>query len=85
MMLWSAFTALPCISNSIVMQKAWHWRTVVDWLASEGRIPPDSPLIDNAHILDSMNLALQLRSSLEKGTVMHYLHQLEHKSTASSP
>ncbi|MCS2162664.1 DNA-binding protein [Scandinavium sp. H11S7] len=63
----------------------WHWRTVVDWLASEGRIPPDSPLITNAHILDSMNLALQLRSSLEKGTVMNYLHQLEHKGAASTP
>lgn len=63
----------------------WHWRTVVDWLASEGRIPSDSPLIANAHILDSMNLALQLRSSLEKNTVMQYLHQLEQQNTAAIP
>lgn len=61
----------------------WHWRTVVDWLASEGRIAADSPLIANAHILDSINLALQLRSSPEKNTVMHYLHQLEQQSTSS--
>lgn len=55
----------------------WHWRTVVDWLAREDRIRSDSPLIANAHALDSINLALQLRSSLEKSRVMHYLHQLE--------
>ena len=55
----------------------WHWRTVVDWLASEGRVPADSPLIANAHVLDSLNLALQLRSSLEKQTVLGYLHQIE--------
>lgn len=61
----------------------WHWRTVIDWLASEGRIAADSSLIANAHILDSMNLALQLRSSLEKNTVMHYLHQLEQQHTSS--
>lgn len=61
----------------------WHWRTVVDWLAAEGRISSESPLIANAHVLDSINLALQLRSSLEKNTVMHYLHQLEHPAAAS--
>jgi len=59
----------------------WHWRTVVDWLASEGRIAAGSPLIANAHTLDSMNLALQLRSSLEKNKVMHYLHHLEQNGT----
>lgn len=58
----------------------WHWRTVVDWLASEGRIPAESPLIANAHILDSINLALQLRSSLEKNRVLHYLQQLEQQN-----
>ncbi|MGU3414061.1 DNA-binding protein [Enterobacteriaceae bacterium C34A] len=61
----------------------WHWRTVVDWLASEGRISAESPLIANAHILDSLNLALQLRSSLEKNRVLHYLQQLEQQNTAA--
>ncbi|MRS14846.1 DNA-binding protein [Enterobacteriaceae bacterium RIT691] len=55
----------------------WHWRTVVDWLAREARIPADSPLIANAHVLDSINLALQLRSSMEKNVVLGYLQQLE--------
>lgn len=59
----------------------WHWRTVVDWLASEGRIPADSPLITHAHVLDSINLALQLRSSLEKNIVIGFLQQLETQHT----
>jgi hypothetical protein len=58
----------------------WRWRTVVDWLASEGRIPADSPLISNARVLDNLNLALQLRASPEQSNVMHYLHQMEGKA-----
>lgn len=62
----------------------WHWRTVVDWLAREGRIPADSPLIANAHVLDSLNLALQLRASLEKNVVLNYLHQMENPTAVQN-
>lgn len=61
----------------------WRWCTVVDWLASEGRIPFDSPLIDNARVLDNLNLALQLRASPEQSKVLHYLHQMEAQQPVS--
>jgi hypothetical protein len=58
----------------------WHWRVVVDWLASEGRLAADSPLIAHAHILDSLNMALQLRSSMAKQSVLGYLQQIEQQA-----
>lgn len=55
----------------------WHWSAVVDWLVQEGRITDESQLAINAHVLDSINLALQMRASREKNVVLGYLQQLE--------
>lgn len=54
----------------------WRWKTIVDWLVAEARLPADSPLIANAHIMDNLNLALQLRSSLECQRVQDYVNAL---------
>ncbi|MGL5697868.1 MAG: DNA-binding protein [Kluyvera sp.] len=56
----------------------WRWKTIVDWLVAEGRIDRQSPLVAHAQTLDSLNLALQLRASQERNTVMHYVQQLSH-------
>lgn len=55
----------------------WRWQTVVEWLVAEGRIPAQSPMVAQARMLDSLNLALQLRASRESNTVLHYFHGLE--------
>lgn len=55
----------------------WSWYSVVSWLVAEGRLSPDSPLIANARTLDCLNLALQLRATVAKETVLNYLQQIE--------
>lgn len=61
----------------------WSWRKVVEWLVSENRIVGDSPLVANARVLDSLNLALQLRSSMEAQSILHYVKQLERNRSRS--
>lgn len=58
----------------------WRWQTVVEWLVSEGRLDPQSPMATHARTLDSLNLALQLRASRESQTVLDYFHGLSHSS-----
>ena len=47
----------------------WRWKSVVEWLVAEKRIAADSPMVANALLLDSLNLALQLRRSPENHRV----------------
>jgi hypothetical protein len=56
----------------------WRWKTIVNWLVDEARIPADSPLVAHAHMMDSLNLALQLRASQESKTVLDYFSGLTH-------
>lgn len=60
----------------------WRWSSIVDWLVSEARISADSPLVTQAHIMDSLNLALQLRASLESQAVLNYYHGLSNHHAA---
>lgn len=62
----------------------WRWKTIVSWLVTEERIAADSPLVEHAEILDSLNLALQLRASRRSETVLHYFHGLD-KPLPTSP
>ena len=62
----------------------WRWKTIVHWLVTEKRIAADSPLVEHAEILDSLNLALQLRASRRSETVLHYFHGLD-KPLPTSP
>ncbi|ENZ7486683.1 DNA-binding protein [Klebsiella aerogenes] len=59
----------------------WRWKSVVEWLVAEKRIAADSPMVANALLLDSLNLALQLRRSPENHRVQRYLQSL----SATSP
>ncbi|MDJ1653064.1 DNA-binding protein [Raoultella sp. Ech2A] len=61
----------------------WRWKTIVSWLVAEARIAADSPLVVHAEVLDSLNLALQLRASQQSETVMHYFHGLDKPQPAS--
>lgn len=61
----------------------WRWKTIVSWLVAEARIAADSPLVVHAEVLDSLNLALQLRASQQSETVMHYFHGLDKLQPAS--
>ncbi len=54
----------------------WRWKSVVEWLVAEKRIAADSPMVANAQLLDSLNLALQLRRSPENHRVQRYLQRL---------
>lgn len=59
----------------------WSWRKIVEWLVSEKRLPADSPLVASAETLDSLNLALQLRTSMEVKTILHYVAQIENSAS----
>ncbi|BAS34234.1 TPA: helix-turn-helix transcriptional regulator [Klebsiella variicola] len=58
----------------------WRWKTVVDWLVAEKRLAADSTLVAHAQLLDSLNLALQLRSIPDNQRVQGHL-----KLLSSSP
>lgn len=62
----------------------WRWKTVTDWLVSEGRVKADDPLVSNARVLDSLNLALQLRAARESDDVARYLDLLNHPEKRSA-
>lgn len=62
----------------------WRWKTIVSWLVAEARVAADSPMVEQAEVLDSLNLALQLRSSRQSDTVLHYFHQIDKPLTTSS-
>ncbi|TDS95675.1 hypothetical protein EDF78_103133 [Rahnella sp. BIGb0236] len=57
----------------------WRWKDVADWLVREGRLANDAPQVQNAVILENINLALQLRSVSDARQVRDFLHLLEHQ------
>ncbi|KQN48961.1 MULTISPECIES: helix-turn-helix transcriptional regulator [unclassified Rahnella] len=57
----------------------WRWKDVADWMVRQGRLTTDDALVENAAILENINLALQLRSVPEPQQVSQFAHLLEHQ------
>ncbi|MGA5655197.1 DNA-binding protein [Rahnella contaminans] len=58
----------------------WRWKSVVDWLVAEGRLPAGDHRVEGSRILENINLALQLRSSSEPKQVKQFARLLEHQN-----